>query len=40
METTHGLDDIFGYMPFDHFLVVRLTGSEEPYYYPRWVQLT
>lgn len=26
MATSHGLDGIFGYMPFDHFLVVRPTG--------------
>lgn len=27
MTTTQGLDDIFGYMPFDHFFLVSLLSS-------------
>jgi hypothetical protein len=41
MTTLHELNDIFGYMPFDHFLVVRRI---KPRYYPkravRYIQLS
>jgi hypothetical protein len=32
MATMHELDDIFGYMPFDHFLVVSRTEPQGPGY--------